>query len=1019
MKHLIWFTVFLFINNNIFAKTDLKSFSTTKSEIKEVKVEKVAPQKTKKQSALIQEKNSQDIMKLRESLKGLNLVLNNQPNSPNRTELLLKKSFLHVTIVRETGRSRTSYKQLTEDEIKHLTIAKDILTKLLLPTARLPENKIASVYYLLGLIAYEYEDYKLQQKYFIDALKIDPRGQQAGSLALMVAEQYFDDEDFHNALKYYKGFLNIMNDKQKDLALYKSAWCYISLQDLDKAEVELLKVIQSKNQTGFQKDSLRDLAFVSVRHLDELGIIRIGQQKLVNDNDRNEFYSLSLKYFFQMQTKQSLNRLISLVLKSEKKLEARLDILGHQVSDYRRDYMNPILLSYIQGVRQELEKNKKNLEAPELVEFRKVFQSDLEYFLYTVAQVYQATDATLKKSEIGISDNKSKVSGHLEKLILFYDYFFPESKNKILVYQLFSDLCLDSKSYNCVTQVFTKIKNYKNEDAAWNELRLKLRAQQLIYCDEMYIKDPSKNETLFLQTFNDFKKDFPNHELVLKGYKRTLQIHTQKSDTDSLVKNYSDIYQIEKTAENLYNFSVTVFKQEKYSEVIDLLKNQYPTDVKLNQLRIETYLKLAEKESKSENFKNYETHVIDILKINSDLDKSALIYSDWMQKSFSLKSGGAEHAFEIFNSIPEKIKNKPVLDSYTNKFATTFLLNGDFDRFAKINFDRKTNKIDVNSSYYKLIQFFSNSQLKLPNWTKLIQTLDAGKRNYLLGLLALVRPEMALEYFQQLKTKDENTADLYILALKTKNQSDQFQLSSIDKKILGKQADSFIKKSNATPAIVNEMKVIKFPVATMSYKKYNDSVEKLVPAVKKIREKLVKSFQTMSIEQKLLIVPEAEALETRTAKTIEEAPLPDGLTDVQKTEYRAGINELAKDFVDQAIEYKKMFDGLSDKMIEMTKQKASENMPEINMTQWIWPNNESVKKASALNSISAFQAHIYLDLQFAEKVITDNEHLITRVGLLVQSQNTEVMRNYIKQELLAQKKEDLVQKWKSLAEKQP
>jgi hypothetical protein len=96
------------------------------------------------------------------------------------------------------------------------------------------------------------------------------------------------------------------------------------------------------------------------------------------------------------------------------------------------------------------------------------------------------------------------------------------------------------------------------------------------------------------------------------------------------------------------------------------------------------------------------------------------------------------------------------------------------------------------------------------------------------------------------------------------------------------------------------MKKVTFPSAKLSFQKYNAAVEKLVPTVKKIREKILKSFKDATIEQKLLIVPEAETLEAKTAKAIEEAPLPPGLDDLQKADYQSGINELAKEFVEQA-----------------------------------------------------------------------------------------------------------------------
>ncbi len=994
----------------VVAKTDLKGFTANGNLApRENVVEKAAPQKTKKQSAAIKEDVSQDVTKLRESLKGINLVLNNQPNSPNRIELLLKKAFLHVNIVRELGRNRTSVNQLSEEDNKNLTVAKDILNKLLQPSARLPEIKKASVYYLLGLAAYEYENYKLQQKYFIEALKIDPKSAQAGSLALMVAEQYFDEEDFENALKYYNGYTSVMSDKQKDLALYKSAWCYISTQQNEKAEGELLKVVQSNRVSGFQKDSLRDLAFIAVRHRDELGIIRYGQQKIISDVDRNEFYSLSLKYFFQMQTRQPINRLIGIVLKTEKKLEARLEILGHQVNEYRVDYLNPQVLSYFQGIRLELEKNKTNLELPELVGFKKNFQSDMEFFIYSVTQVYEAKVETPKNVP------RAKVAALLEKDILFYDYFFPESKNKILVYQVLADLCTESKSYPCVTQVYNKSKNYKPDDKSWNELRLKLRTNQLVFADELYTKDPVKNEALLLQIFNDFKKDYPNHESILNGLKRTLQIYIKKADAQNIEKSYSEIYQREKNPENLYNWSLIVFKQDKFAEVVPMIKDQFPKDVKLNQLRIETYLKLADKESQKGQFKNYEAYIVEILKINKDPEKASLIYSDWMQKSFALKENGAEHALQVFAQIPNQIRIKPAFDSFATRLAGSFVVQGDFDNLAKLDLNRSnTNTKDNSLAYFKLINFFARAEAALPNWVPLMQSLDPEKRNYLVGLLVLVKPNMALDYFRKAKTTEANTPELYLLALKLHHQSEEVTLTPTDRKILGSLSTTLQKKGIENPALLKEIEQVKFPTQKMSFKKYNAMVEALVPAVKKIREKILKSFKDSSIEQKLLIVPEAETLEARAAKAIEEAPAPPGIDEIQKADYQAGINELAKEFVDQSGEYKKMFDGLSEKMIELTKQRAAEILPEIDLTKWPWPSNDITKKALSLQTNSNMQAHLYLDAQLSEKGISDIDYSMTRSGLLALSQNTDVMRSYIKQELQQQQKEEILQKWKSL-----
>lgn len=1032
MKILFIFFITLCFFENIKAKVDISNLATA-ADVKSVKPaeesSKMHPQRDTKKTIARGEIKSEEVSKLRESLKGVNLILNNQPQSPNRTDLLLKKSYLHLNIARELGRNRKSVTEMSEEERKHLNTAKDVLNKLLQPDIKISSQKKASVNYLLGLVAFEFEDYKLQQKYFIESLQIDPKSQQAGSLSLMIAEQYFDDEDFVNALKYYNNFTNYMTENQKDLSVYKSAWSYISLQKYPEAEKELLKIINSKKVTDFQKDSLRDLAFISTRYRTEDSILEFGGSSISQLNFRNEYFKLCLKYYFQMQTKQTYNKLIVKVLETETNINDRLEIKLHQVRDTRVNPNNIEVIKLYQEVRMELEKSKKKIDDPGLESAKDLLMSDVEFFIFNLTQAYQ--NKTVEKNNVNQFLQKKKISQLLEKHILYYDYFFPDSKNKITVYQVLLDLCIEAKSLACVNQVYDKSNKVKKEDLSWNEFRKKIRVEQLILVDELYTKNPTENEKLFLSTLDKFKNEYPQHELALRALKKSLNIFIKNNDQDQVLQLYKEIYEKEKNEDNLYNLSITLFKLEKYDEILKLIDGQYLASVKINQLRSEIHLKLASSNASLNtdtldfnSIKLYEAHIVEVLKLNKDNNKAVTIYIDWLNKAFKLKTGSFEYAYEIFKKIPIDIKKDPLFSSFAIKFSNQFLLNGDFNKISEIDFNyslvKSEKESEQNLNYFKVIQKINLGEVK--DLTYLLDNLSMLQRQYIVGLLILIKPDLAIQFLKNTKVKEEKNAELYLLALKMKNKNEYFNISNEDKKILGSLSKRVEKKVIVEPTLIKELKSIKFPTSDMNLKKYNAATEKLVAEVKKMRLKTIKILKNSQIEQQLMILPLAEEVENKTAQSLEKAPAPIGLDADQEKEYKAGIAELAKEFSEQAKEFNKLKVALAEKNSEIISEINNAKLPEIDLTQWPWPKNAIIEKAIQLQTQSDFNAHLYLDRNFSEKKINEDDYYKTRVGLLMISQNTEVMRSYLKQELEDLKKNDIIQIWKSIKDnsgKQP
>ena len=358
------------------------------------------------------------------------------------------------------------------------------------------------------------------------------------------------------------------------------------------------------------------------------------------------------------------------------------------------------------------------------------------------------------------------------------------------------------------------------------------------------------------------------------------------------------------------------------------------------------------------------------------------------------------------------------MSSYAVKFGRQFLSEAHFDEFRKIDLD-----VEISDKESDLLNS-KNYLYVLQNWTadkfldaqviKSFFFLKEDQKNYLLSLISLLNPEVSMNYIKQFKKQDQNLQALYLLSLKLKNKKSFFDISLADQKILGVLAKTVIPKIDVEPIFLKEIRKTKFPDSGLSVAKYNALVEKLVPQVKKNRAATLKFFKSSSASQQIKVLPEVEEYERKTAQVIENAPPPEGLDEAQKKEYQDGVHEIAKEFIDQADEYKKLYAGLNDKIKQADKEKENEKLPEIDFKKWPWPKNPVTEKSLELHKKSLFEAHLYLDQKFSEKQISDSDYYITRTGLLGSYQNDEIMREYIKSELSQLKKDDVMTLWRSL-----
>ncbi|MEW6056236.1 MAG: tetratricopeptide repeat protein [Bdellovibrionota bacterium] len=112
------------------------------------------------------------------------------------------------------------------------------------------------VIFSIGYNYGELKDTKNAYKYYERLVSKFPESPLVGDARLAMAEILFDDRKFNEALGQLKEIVKADHPRLKNFALYKMAWTYYNMSDLDSAILSLEKVIDGVNTAGVQRARL-------------------------------------------------------------------------------------------------------------------------------------------------------------------------------------------------------------------------------------------------------------------------------------------------------------------------------------------------------------------------------------------------------------------------------------------------------------------------------------------------------------------------------------------------------------------------------------------------------------------------------------------------------------------------------------------------------------------------------------------------------------------------------------------
>lgn len=961
---------------------------------------KASNPKTKKETLTSTELINDDPSKLEKQIKAIQLILRNEKDRNKKINLYLRLSYLHVSIAKKYSIKRTKTEKVGATEDKHLGEAEKILS-FLLKNVENNKRMLSTLYNIKGLVSYELDKPEQTVENFLKSIELNPKNTQAEVMAIFIGEYYFEMEKYDDAIKYYQLFYARMNNTQKALSDYKVAWSLLNKKEIDKAELQFIKIIKEQLDKGIAEDSFKDLAFILTQNKDEALLINKVNGFLANSVLKARLYYYCLLFYLQNSKGEPKDLLFKEVLAIQKDQLEILKIMSLKVSFEKKDIPSASMVAAVLNLDKRLTAIKKDIREQFLSKDAFQLEEDSEFNIRTHIDAYAGrlkTDENTPKQQLGEM---------AVKLIGIHMSWFPLSKKRVLLHHLWIDTCVDLKNSTCLFNLETRFKNEKDAPES-KEFLKKIQIEILALYDEAYEKDKTKHQAAFVGRLKTFIQLFPNDPLALKSQKRLLGIlFTEKNYVEALPIGEA-IYKLEKTTASAEKILLIFFELQRYGDVQNHPIYSKYTSPEIIEIKREASLKSAMINSNAGNFQNYENDIKTYLATAPSEEKAAVVYSDYFKKLIELNQ--FEKLDAEWKTIPATIKTRPAFNAIRSNFFDQSLNSGNLYLMPAF----WAYGPDKSAGYQTLINRTIHNQKLTTADIQELEKQDLDKRIYLLSIVSLTDPEMVYNY---LVTKpklsgEEKRLAYNSLLLSTKEANPIFKPEQVKafKELVSEQ--SFEDKE---VAIEKNIKNMIFPNPKMSAKTYETYVVNNVDNVKFLRNKVLKAVTGATSKQKIRLLEKMADVETKMADSIKKSPAPAGLSGPQLTEYQNGLNEMAKEYDTQAENFKKAKVELETKVNQDAETEKSNLLPSKTAENWSVTQNENFTKVKDIyEKLSVKASIIYLDNLLSSKKIETPEYYSFKTWVLLKYGMTDAHRKIYRAELEANGQQAIIDRWKAL-----
>ncbi len=948
-------------------------------------------------------------------IKGFRLLINQEKPGVQRNNYLLAESSGYLALSKIYRVKREMTEKDKEREKNSNRRALKNTSEVFQDSKSSADQQGKSLYYG-GMALINLGDYEGARKSFLQSIEVQPKSAYAPGMNLFIAENLFEKEKFSESLRQYGLFYKQYTNQQKALAIYKMGWCQLNLEKPQSAEKMFVLLAGQKWAGSFADDAIKDLAYISSFFRTEPESIQFAKTQFANQLPVRIQYLTELYIYFQNQSgNKKKPLLLNEILALETDIVKRLKVLILTLRSSQKGFASLEPIQDFQRIQAELKEKKLNVESP----LFKEFESDLEIELLVMIKAYAETFFGKVKTNENLTP--IVISKNLLELLAFHVNYFPKSVERPQTFQVWLNVCSEQKNYQCLYQISHQV---IKEKVGTPEFQLRAELDLIKALDELSQKNASLKPEL-LKTLSDFLEKRKDDKNWLPLSKRLTFLLNQDKKYPQAIPWLKQIYEREKTTENLYRLLWVNFEMGDFEAIS---KAQVPTDGNsfskdILKLQRESFLKLAAVQLEKNDFPNYEKNLKKFLALSDDPVKKDIAQKNYLLQLMDRKM--FDHANTELLGLNYTKRLKGDFLGISLQLSQIYIKTDQFGKVEKLLEDpswqtpvkTKKKKTPVSSDNIKkdveliyLISSLGQDPQKLAKKWNLLSDSIEEHRDYLLSVLTLTSPGVLIEQLKNQKALSVSEARFLNLAYQLQQGKSQIQ---VDPHVAGmlKNLESLKVVRRINSQYEKSYQEIVFPNLKMSAAKYDRFAQDALNRLRGLRKKVVKDLENRSAETQLSLLNLAIEKELKGYESLLAAPSPSSLTPAQVTQYKTGLAELAQEFKNQSNEFIKIKVKVETDLSTMQTQKLKAPP----MDRWFSSGISQKKDLEKCKTEKRWGACILiLDQMKSLNEIKPDEYFILRTEILLSISNNEMMIEYLKQELESNGQSALVEKWRGL-----
>jgi tetratricopeptide (TPR) repeat protein len=940
--------------------------------------------------------------KLRAGLKSIDVIMSRTKPGPTMEALIVARSRLALSLAQK--RILGSNSTVLDAETKSLLLKSrtDALRTAQSPNS--PPKLRAEAYFVAGEADIYMEARPDAEILFQNSMQLDPSSKYVPLMAFFIAEEAFDKQDYERAKAFYARCIRSTDPQAQKIALYKTSWCWLKQEKIDMAVQSFVSMIRKFPNDDVAKDARRDLAFIVSRFAMEEEVLSQAERLFPKPSDLLEFLRI-VEANREQQGKGSIDsKVLQRVVELEKDPIKRVEIYLGLMSVNHKDYAAPNQYAIFVRIHSILTQAKVAPASKQIAPIERLLDDEIQRLARSYIDTFSGKMSNPEKL------TKAQLSEELKSIFSFYSYYFQQSKFLPTITQIWLDVCESTEDWTCVVNLNRRVQ----ANSALASLREKSSLSEMAAYEQLSKKDLKANRPLLIKSIDQFLKQNPKSSSWIRIAKRRLDLRFEDKEYSDALPLLDQVLAVEPNEENFYRSQWARYQLAQFDELGRRFKDtkyaSLSTSQRLQALKRETLLEVAKKAREKGDASSYTDSVKQFIAASADPEKAKIARQDLLN-FYIEKQLYPQAVAEMVKLSPDERLSKEYVGPF-QALTSYHLKQGDFQTVVDLFKGIKSEKLSDHSLLLELTLAKLGSGQEVAR--REIDKLDVERRVYLHTLMGLTHPQTVVSWFKASAPKSDADRKLALLALRLNYGQWVFTPTKVEESWVKDLLPAKPKKVETTPT-ERRLKGLWYPSSKARPATLAKAVERLATDTRAIRELVKKDIVGKTPQVQRRIFEAARANEEKLAHLILSSPIPNGLSPEQQAQYKAGVEDLAKEFSQQAEEFGKIEAKIDSSVKDAEQQELARTIPVVKVEKWPWPStrDDVLKKlVEAKNSVGAL---IVLDLRRKEWFSEDEAYYWYRTGILLSSDSGEVMRRYLFEELSAEKQDKILSKCQEMS----